>query len=97
MSSPALLKDDQIVAGPWHRAFGFLVRSGIHQEKIASYLPRRGAVAKISLRAPYREIPLVRGYKNQGLRSIEERTGASVIGLVADETVPSEQVGVDIL
>ena len=97
MSSPALLKDDQIVAGPWHRAFGFLVRSGIHQEKIASYLPRRGVVAKISLRAPYREIPLVRGYKNQGLRSIEEKTGASVLGVVADETVPSGQVGVDIL
>ena len=34
MSSPSLLQEGQIVAGPWHEAFGFLVRSGICQKKI---------------------------------------------------------------
>ena len=34
MSSPTLLEKGEIVAGPWHRSFGFLVRSGIHQKKI---------------------------------------------------------------
>ena len=97
MSSPALLRDDQIVAGPWHRAFGFLVRSDIHQKKIASYLPTQCVAGKIRLRVPYREIPLVRGYKNLGIRLIENKTGARVTGVIPDEAVPSGQIGVDVL
>jgi histone acetyltransferase (RNA polymerase elongator complex component) len=97
MSSPTLLRGDEIVAGPWHSAFGFLVRSGIHQEKIASYLSGLGVAGKIRLRAPSREIPLVRGYKNRGLRLIEEKTGAKVTGVTPDEGVPAGQVMVDII
>ncbi len=97
MSSPALLREDEIIAGPWHKAFGFLVRSGIHQEKIASCLPRQGNAAKLRLRVPSREIPLVRGYKNRGLRLIEEKTGAKVARVIPDEAVPSGQVRVDVL
>ena len=59
MSSPSLLAKGQIVAGPWHPAFGFLVRSRIHQRKIEPYLPDPGTVSKFRIRAPEREIPLV--------------------------------------
>jgi histone acetyltransferase (RNA polymerase elongator complex component) len=97
MSSPALFPGNEIVAGPWHGAFGFLVRSGIHQEKIASCLPRWGEADRMRLRVPPREIPLVRGYKNQGLRLIQEKTGAKVTGVMADEAVPSGQIRVDVL
>ena len=97
MSSPSLLSDGQIVAGPWHRAFGFLVRSAIHQEKVEPCLPMQGEVSKMRLRVPPREIPLVRGYKNQGVRLIEDKTGAMVTGVIADETVPPGQVQVDVL
>ena len=97
MSSPTLLLNDEIVAGPWHGAFGFLVRSGIHQEKIASCLPKWGSAGQIRLRVPSAEIPLVRGYKNRGLRLIEERTGARVVETIGDDAVPSGQVRVDIL
>lgn len=97
MSSPSLLSDGQIVAGPWHRAFGFLVRSAIHQEKVAPCLPMQGGVSKMRLRVPPREIPLVRGYKNQGVRLIEDKTGAKVTRVMADETVPPGQVRVDVL
>ena len=97
MSSPTLLLSDEIVAGPWHGAFGFLVRSGIHQEKIASCLPRRGVAGQIRLRVPPTEIPLVRGYKNRGLRQIEEKTGARVVDTIGDDAVPSGQVRVEVL
>ena len=97
MSSPNLLAGDAIVAGPWHAAFGFLVRSGIHQEKIASCLPRRGVADQIRLRVPSAEIPLVRGHKNRGLRLIEEKTGARVVGMIGDDAVPSGQVRVQVL
>ena len=95
MSSPSLLREGEIVAGPWHRAFGFLVRSGIHLKKIGPYMPREGDAIKIRIRAPYREIPLVRGYKNSTLRLIEHRTGARVTGVIPDESIPPGQIGVD--
>ncbi len=97
MSSTALVPGDEIVAGPWHGAFGFLVRSDIHQEKIASCLPRRGVADRMRLRVPPREIPLVRGYKNRGLHLIQEKTGAKVTGVMPDEAVPSGQIRVDVL
>jgi len=95
MSSPTLLEEGQILGGPWHRAFGFLVRSRIHQEKIRSFLPGQGSVRKIRLRAPSREIPLVRGYRNRGLRFIEDETGAVVEGVVPDESLEPGKIAVD--
>lgn len=97
MSSPTLLEEGQILAGPWHSAFGFLVRSGIHQKRIEACLPEPSPAGRIRLRVPGREIPLVRGYRNQGLRAIEGKTGAKVVGVVADESVTPGEVGVDIL
>jgi histone acetyltransferase (RNA polymerase elongator complex component) len=93
MSSPSLLRGDQIVAGPWHRAFGFLVRSSMHQRTIEPYLPEPGRFKKIKIRAPSREIPLVRGYKNRGLSLIEHKIGAEITGVIHDESVPNGQIG----
>lgn len=95
MSSPCLLQEGRILAGPWHEAFGFLVRSDIHQRMIEPCLPGPGEAEKIRLRAPMREIPLVRGYKNNGIRLVEDKTGAKVTGVIPDESVPSGRIGVD--
>jgi len=92
MSSPSLLQPGRIAAGPWHPAFGFLVRSAIHHRGIEGDLPAPGTVRQMTLLAPGREIPLVRGHRNQGIRRIEEKTGATVIGIGADETVPRGKV-----
>jgi len=97
MSSPSLLAKGQIVAGPWHPAFGFLVRSGIHQRKIKPYLPEPGTVNKFRIRAPEREIPLIRGYKNEGLAQIEKKTRAKVEAVVGDPEVHWGQIGVELL
>jgi histone acetyltransferase (RNA polymerase elongator complex component) len=95
MSSPSLLEEGQIVAGPWHPSFGFLVRSDIHQKRIRKFLPRPGEARTIRLRVPFREIPLVRGYKNRGLVSIERVTGAEVKEVAGDDAVPQGQAAFD--
>ncbi len=95
MSSPSLLENGQIVAGPWHTAFGFLVRSGIHYKGIETELPRPGEALKIKIYAPKREIPLLRGYKNQGLARIEARTGARVTCVEIDDSIPSGRVKIE--
>jgi histone acetyltransferase (RNA polymerase elongator complex component) len=95
MSSPSLLEPGRIVAGPWHPAFGFLVRSAIHHRAIEPDLPDRGAAGRIVIFAPGPEIPLVRGHQNQGTRSIERQTGARVVGVVADDTIPRGRIRVE--
>lgn len=94
MSSPSLLEPGRILAGPWHPAFGFLVRSAIHHRAIEPDLPARGTVKEIRIFAPGPEIPLVRGHRNRGIRMIEEKTGAKVIEVAADDTVPGGRVRV---
>ena len=95
MSSPSLLRDGEILAGPWHSAFGFLVRSYIHHKKIDSFLPRFGNLANIGIKAPIREIPLVRGYKNEGIRLMEEKSGAKIIYIKPDDSVAAGWIEVE--
>jgi histone acetyltransferase (RNA polymerase elongator complex component) len=95
MASPSLLEKGQIVAGPWHPAFGFLVRSRIHQKNIEAELPRPGAATSLRIRAPKREIPLLRGHRNQGLRWMEARTGARIVRVQPDDAVPSGKIRIE--
>jgi histone acetyltransferase (RNA polymerase elongator complex component) len=95
MSTPSLLKKDQIIGGPWHPAFGFLVRSAIHQKKIDPHLPRPGEISEFRILAPKREIPLVRGYKNEGLLAIEKKIGAKIIEVLPDDGLDSGHIRVE--
>jgi histone acetyltransferase (RNA polymerase elongator complex component) len=95
MSSPSLLREGEILAGPWHSAFGFLVRSYIHHKRIGAFLPRFNKTQNIGIRAPKREIPLVRGYKNEGVRLLEEKSGARIIYVKPDDSVPCGMIEVD--
>ncbi|HUU39441.1 MAG TPA: radical SAM protein, partial [Desulfatiglandales bacterium] len=52
MSSPSLLEKGEIIAGPWHPSFGFLVRSAIHLEKLREYMPATEEKKTIIIRAP---------------------------------------------
>jgi len=95
MSSPSLLEKGRIVSGPWHPAFGFLVRSGIHHRRIEPFLPTPGTASQINIRVPKREVPLVRGYRNQGLGLIEKKIKARVIKVEPDDSVPPETIRVE--
>jgi len=95
MGSPSLLEKGRIMAGPWHPAFGFLVRSAIHFNGIAPDLPVPGGAQLIRIYAPMREIPLVRGHKNRGVQKIEQKTGARVMAVLPDDTVPLGRIRVE--
>ncbi len=95
ISSPSLQGRNQIEAGPWHEAFGHLVRSEIYFDKIRPQLPPHGKVGRMRLRVPPREISLLRGYKNEGICHVQEKTGATVEKIISDPAVPSGQVKVE--
>jgi histone acetyltransferase (RNA polymerase elongator complex component) len=95
MSSPSLTAEGEILAGPWHSAFGFLVRSYIHQKKIEPFLIGLRGNTDIGIRAPSREIPLVRGYKNEGVRRMEETLGSKIVYVKSDDTVLPGTIEVD--
>jgi len=95
MSSPSLLKKGQIIAGPWHTAFGFLVRSGIYLRGIEPDLPRPGVVSRLAILVSKGDIHLVRGYRNEGLRWIERKTGAEVTGVRIDGSIRPGRVKIE--
>lgn len=95
MSSPSLLAQGEIMAGPWHEAFGFLVRSDIFYQRLEPHLPMPGEAKKIKIRVSPKEIPLVRGYRNEGLRRIEKRTGAMVEGVYPDDSLSDGKIEVE--
>jgi histone acetyltransferase (RNA polymerase elongator complex component) len=92
MSSPSLLKQGEIIAGPWHPSLGFLVRSAIHLEKVKPSLPFVGKKISIVLFAPEKETSLIRGHKNRGIQQIEAITGASVKGVFSDNSIPAGEI-----
>jgi hypothetical protein len=95
MATPALLEQGRIIAGPWHNAFGDLVRSAVYHERLEPSLPVIGFAKRVRLRVPTRDIPLLRGYQNQGLRLIERKIGARITAIQPDETLDPGTVGVD--
>ena len=95
MSSPSLLKEGEVVAGPWHPAFGFLVRSEMYHRQIKPFLPKPGDAPAFKFRVPPREIALLRGYRNEGLRKIENQIRARITAVLPDEGLSARRIEVD--
>jgi len=97
MSTPSLLEDGEIIAGPWHNAFGFLVRSDMFLKKTIPFLPAAGTAAEIGIRMNEREIPLLRGYKNKGLKKIEKISSLKIQYVRPESDIQPGHIEVDIL
>jgi histone acetyltransferase (RNA polymerase elongator complex component) len=95
MTSASLREKGQVLAGPWHESLGHLVRSEIYQRRIEAFLPGPDEVKRISIRVPSRDIALLRGHKNEGIRRIEERTRARIDEILADDSLPSGRITVE--
>jgi len=95
MASASLRKKGHVLAGPWHESFGHLVRSEIYQRKIEAFLPGPGEAQRILIRIPSKEIALLRGHRNEGLRRVEETTQALIDGILADDSLPSGRITVE--
>jgi len=95
MSSPSLLEPGRIAAGPWHPAFGFLVRSAMLHRAMGPALPAYGTVKQFMIFAPGPDIPLVRGHRNEGIRRIETKTGARVTEIAVDNTLSRGSIRIE--
>ena len=95
MSSPSLRKAGQVLAGPWHEAFGHRVRSRVYHRRIESSLPGRGETETILIRVHPKEVPLMRGYKNRGIKAVEMKTGATVRDVIPDASLSSGHIRVE--
>jgi len=95
MTSASLREKGQILHGPWHEGFGHLVRSEIYHRRIEAFLPGPGEAQKISIRVPSKDIALLRGYKNESIRRIEQRTKALIDGILTDDSLPSGRIEVE--
>jgi histone acetyltransferase (RNA polymerase elongator complex component) len=97
MSSPSLKEAGQILAGPWHDAFGHDVRSRVYHRKIEPLLDGPGEANRICIRVRPDEIPLLRGYRNSGIRAVEKKTGALVQSVIPDRSLDPGRIRVDSL
>lgn len=95
LNSPSLAEKGEIIAGPWHASFGYLVRCRIYWRRIESFLPAYGEAKRIRLLVPRRELPLIRGYRNAGMRMIEDRTGAEVTEIRPDDSLLMGEIRVE--
>jgi histone acetyltransferase (RNA polymerase elongator complex component) len=95
MSSPSLREQGVIVAGPWHEAFGFIVRSRIYHKRIDPCLPKPGEARRIRLKVYWTEVPLLRGHRNSGLRLIEEKTGTTIEEILPVKTLGPGEIEVE--
>jgi histone acetyltransferase (RNA polymerase elongator complex component) len=95
LNAPSLAEKGEIVGGPWHASFGYLVRCRICWRRIETFLPAKGEAERISLRVARRELPLVRGFRNVGVRMIEEKTGAKVTEIRPDDSLAFGEIVVE--
>jgi len=95
MASPSLLAPGQIMAGPWHEAFGHMVRSSVYHRRIEPFLPRWGEMGEVRLKVHPREVPLMRGFKNKGIRDVEVKTGAIVRDVLPDDSLSPGHIKVE--
>ncbi len=76
-----------IVAGPWHPSFGFLVRSKIYIRQYVLPVLRGIKEKEVDLFCHPKKLTLIKGYKKEGLRFIEEKTGIKIRKVIPKEDI----------
>ncbi len=94
--SQDLNPESQILAGPYHPAFGHLVYSEVMRDRIISHLQSKSPPCEeITITVHSRNISQARGYKNKNIRFIEERFNLTKIKVIADNTLEMDQVVIE--
>ena len=94
MNSESLVKN--IVAGPWHPSFGFLVRSKMFiKNRVLPILRNLKDKASTSIFVYPTLIPLVRGYKNRGIKLIESETGIKILKILPDASLEKGKIRIE--
>ncbi len=94
--SQELNPESQILAGPYHPAFGHLVYSEVMRDRIVSHLQLKPPPCdEIKITVHSRHISQVRGYKNKNIRFIEGRFNLGKIKVIADNSLEMDQVVIE--
>lgn len=89
MNSSSLREPGRIIGGPWHEAFGHMVRSRVYLRKISPmFAGGRFHGRAVIVKAPPGDVQLLRGHKNQGLDWIETCFGARITSIIPDGEIP---------
>ncbi|MBR9979527.1 MAG: radical SAM protein [Desulfatitalea sp.] len=88
-----LTDSDQIIAGPFHPAFGERVHSAVWLDAIARHLERHGLQnTEIHIDAPTRLLSQIKGALDANRRSLMDRFQLSGMAVRADGELPEDRV-----
>lgn len=91
-ASKELESNDGILAGPYHPAFGHLVETRRYRERVVSALDAlEFRMSKIQIRVFPRDIPKIRGDRNETLCFLSKRYALSSISVAGDAALGKDQ------
>jgi histone acetyltransferase (RNA polymerase elongator complex component) len=83
-----------ILAGPFHPAFGHLVYSEIFLDHVRAWMRSSGFVnaSRLWIQVHPKDLSLARGLNKSNLRLLEQESGARVVSISPDESVPRNRM-----
>jgi histone acetyltransferase (RNA polymerase elongator complex component) len=95
-ASDDLSPSSNVLAGPYHPAFGHLVFSAFFLEAVSTAIDHRGLQeTRLVLRVNPRSESKLRGLKNQNLGILKRRYQLTSFFIVADEQLPEQEIRVN--
>lgn len=95
-ATESLSPSRDLVAGPYHPAFGHLVHGAVFLEKATQALEREERpLGKVTLRVHPRDVPRARGLKNQNVTALKRRFDLKALEIMADPGVAEETLRVE--
>jgi len=97
-ASDGLEDPRNILAGPYHPAFGHLVFSELFLEKAKNMLKKKGRITgkNLVISVHSTSISKIRGLKNQNINTLKQGFQLKTIRISSDDTLPKNQLAVDI-
>jgi histone acetyltransferase (RNA polymerase elongator complex component) len=94
--SESLLEHDNVVAGPFHPAFGHLVHAAVFHDLAAKILAEhQGRSRRMILRVHPRDVSKMTGQKKDNLTSLSLQLGIETLTVVADPSVEQDTLRVE--
>ena len=83
MEARSLSKENNVIAGPYHPAFGHMVRSLQYHRRIEKYL-KKPPWEKVCVLVNKNELALFCGYRNDGIRRVSDALQTEITGVKGD-------------
>jgi len=97
-ASEDLEKGSEILAGPYHSAFGHLVFSRIFLDMATSILnSEKYAQDEIIIKVHPRSISKMRGLKNRNIKMLKQKYNIKSLSILPDHTLEKDKVKVNVL